>query len=150
MYSHTKDFFCYFTRGLNLYSPLVCVFFPSLVHVYIYCNICIYTLNINSVYILYTYIHYLYAYMYICIHAHMHTRTRKHTHTHILTYTLILRHTHTYISRARVCGPRPYTHTSVASNKTWDCICIYKCIYMYTNLYIALDPTSQDECYPDP
>ena len=53
------------------------------------------------------------------MYTRTHARTHTHTHTHTLTYTLILKHTHTYISRARVCGPRPYTHTSIASNKTW-------------------------------
>ena len=136
MCSHEKDFFCYFTRGLNLFSPPF--FFSSLVHVYIYISIYVYIHSISKVYIYY--VHIFTSCMHTCIYVHTHTRTHAHTHTH----------THTYISRARVCGPRPYTHTSVASNKTWDCICIYKCIYMYTNLYIALDPTSQDECYPDP
>ncbi len=116
---------------------------------------CIYAIYvyIHSVSIVYIYyIHIFTTCMHTCIHVHTHARThtKTHTHTHMLSYALILKHTHTHISRARVCGPRPYTHTSVASNKTWDCICINKCIYMYTNLYIALDPTSQDECYPDP
>ena len=135
MYSHEKDFFLLLhKRAQPILPPLF--FFLSCPCVYIYCNICIYTLNIKSVYIMYIYS------PLVCIHVYMYTRTHARTHTHT--------HTHTYISRARVCGPRPYTHTSVASNKTWDCICIYKYIYMYTNLYIALDPTSQDECYPDP
>jgi hypothetical protein len=132
MCSHEKDFFLLLPKRAQPILP-PCFFSLSCPCICIYCNICIYTLKINSVYILYTYIHYVYAYMYICTHARTHTRThartharthtrthaRTHTHTHTLTYTLILKHTHTYISRARVCGPRPYTHTSVASKKTW-------------------------------
>ena len=50
---------------------------------------------------------------------------------YLYAYVYRQTHTHTYISRARVCGPRPYTHTSIASNKTWT-------VYAYINAYTCI------------